>query len=320
MSSSVSVIIPVYNRVGLIVETLKSLVSNKHQEIELEVIVIDDGSTDGGAELLAKEYPWIRLFSQENQGAPTARNYGLHKAKGEYILYLDSDDLIEENFFFKKIRAFENNRGVIGVYGPFDYFDADTKTIIPRHSVYPTIPTPHSEEHIKNLLGGWFIPCNAFLWRKDALMTIGGQREELIINQDVDLTFRALLKGKIVGVDAPKALIRQHKSERVGVLNSETKLKAMLELRLAFMETLTLNGINNNSFKQATGRYLFNLWTANRKEYPKIAAECLAYSKELYPNLKLQGGRFLQILDNLLGAERTIVLKDRINKLVYRNN
>lgn len=316
----VSVVIPLYNRTVLITETLEALSPEKHKEVEIEIIVIDDGSSDGGAELIAEEYPWVRLLSQENHGAPTARNYGLREAKGEYILYLDSDDLIEENFFFDKVRAFENSKEVIGVYGPFDYFDSDAKTIIPRRSAYPIIPTAHSEEHIKNLLRGWFIPCNAFLWRKDALIEIGGQKEDLIINQDVDLTFRALLKGKIMGIDSPKALIRQHTSERVGILNSESKLKAMLKLRVDFMKALTLNNINNNSFNKALGRYLFNLWAANRKSFPKIASDCLAFSKKLYPDLKLQGGRPLQIVNSFLGAERTIMLKDKINKIVNRNN
>jgi glycosyltransferase involved in cell wall biosynthesis len=311
----VSIIIPLYDRASLITQTLDTLISEKHNGVEIEVIIIDDGSTDGGAELIAKEYPWVRLLSQKNQGAPTARNYGLREAKGEYILYLDSDDLIEENFFAGKVNVLENNKEAVGVYGPFEYFDSESKAILPRHRPYPIIEKANADEHLKNFLGGWFIPCNAFLWRKDVLVEIGGQREDLIINQDVDLTFRALLRGDVIGANVPKALIRQHASDRVGILNSESKLKAILDLRASFLQELTLKGINNNSFNQALGRYLFNLWAQFRKTYPEEAKKCLMFSREIYPDLHLKGGALLRILSGVLGPVRATHLKSWIKEI-----
>ena len=99
---SLSIIIPVYNRVHLIDRTLASIINQ-----DIEIIVVDDGSTDGTAECLAKygdcgastklsginQRHRITVLHQENKGAGAARNLGITQATGDYILFLDSDDL-----------------------------------------------------------------------------------------------------------------------------------------------------------------------------------------------------------------------------------
>ncbi|MFQ9316546.1 conserved hypothetical protein [uncultured Dysgonomonas sp.] len=94
----VSIIIPVYNTESFVEEAIKSVLVQTLTEIE--VIVVDDGSTDSSLEIiktLADTDSRIKVFSQENQGQSVARNLGLSIAKGQYIYFMDSDDMISQN-------------------------------------------------------------------------------------------------------------------------------------------------------------------------------------------------------------------------------
>ncbi|AFY69523.1 glycosyl transferase family 2 [Thalassoporum mexicanum PCC 7367] len=88
-----SVVIPTYNRLPILTKCLRSL-ENQDFEQEYEVIVIDDGSTDGTVEFLqthTNEFPHVKLFQRDHQGASIARNTGVEVATGEIILFIDSD-------------------------------------------------------------------------------------------------------------------------------------------------------------------------------------------------------------------------------------
>ena len=87
----VSVIIPTYNSAGYIEEALESVFEQTLQDFE--IIVVDDGSTDGTGEVLRKYGDRIRYIYQENNGPASARNGGIRVARGEYIAFLDADDL-----------------------------------------------------------------------------------------------------------------------------------------------------------------------------------------------------------------------------------
>ena len=99
-SYKISVIVPVYNVKEYIDETIKSIYNQTLKDFEL--ILIDDGSTDGTYEML-KEYESkhnnIKLIKQENSGPSKARNVGLKEAEGEYIIFVDSDDLLPTDSF-----------------------------------------------------------------------------------------------------------------------------------------------------------------------------------------------------------------------------
>lgn len=93
----VSVIIPAYNVEKYLQKCLDSVFALPLREDEMEVLVIDDGSTDGTAEILAQNavaHSNLRLFYQENQGQSVARNLGIEEAKGDYIFFVDSDDAL----------------------------------------------------------------------------------------------------------------------------------------------------------------------------------------------------------------------------------
>lgn len=96
-----SIIIPAYNTVETIEKCLVSI-ADAGQNKEIEIIVIDDGSTDTTAAVVAvaqEKYPCIHYFRQSNSGVSAARNSGLNKASGEYVLFVDSDDCLDVRYF-----------------------------------------------------------------------------------------------------------------------------------------------------------------------------------------------------------------------------
>ena len=89
----VSVIIPTYNRAAYLPLAIDSVLAQTDSAIDIELIVVDDGSTDGTADLVAQYYPDVVYLSMHNQGVSAARNVGLAQASGQWIALLDSDDL-----------------------------------------------------------------------------------------------------------------------------------------------------------------------------------------------------------------------------------
>ena len=113
MNSIVSIIVPVYNAEKYLEKCLCSLVKQTYKD--LEIILIDDGSTDNSMNFLKKygdSDKRIKIFTQTNKGAAIARNYGLSIANGEYVIFLDSDDCFEKDLIeisLKKAKKYNSD-------------------------------------------------------------------------------------------------------------------------------------------------------------------------------------------------------------------
>lgn len=90
----VSVVIPTYNREKVLIRAIESVQNQHVKEVieEIELIVVDDGSTDGTRELVTGQFPTVKYCYQDNQGVSAARNLGIRSAQHEWIAFLDSDD------------------------------------------------------------------------------------------------------------------------------------------------------------------------------------------------------------------------------------
>ncbi|MBE5916521.1 MAG: glycosyltransferase [Pseudobutyrivibrio ruminis] len=112
MEKYISVIVPVYNAEKYLRECIESIVNQYENFSDFELILVDDGSTDKSLSI-CKEYEYldyVRVFSQKNGGPSLARNNGLSKAEGKYILYVDSDDYIAENSFRGIVESCERQK------------------------------------------------------------------------------------------------------------------------------------------------------------------------------------------------------------------
>jgi glycosyltransferase involved in cell wall biosynthesis len=318
---TVSVIIPLYNRKAFIEETLNSLHPDKQPGVNLQIIVVDDGSNDGGDALVQQNYPHVLLVKQENQGASIARNKGLIYAKGEFTLFLDSDDLIEPNYFLPKIALFEKYPEAAGVYGLWEHFEAVSSgefKIIPRYTPYPIIEYPDYYEHLANLLGGWYIIIHAVLWKTDIIKNFLFN-PNLSINQDVDFLFKILVnKYVIVSTHGlPKAFYRKQLNSSTGEVSNQKKLEDMYRLRIQFIEELKNKSLWDSKLQTELAKFCFGVWKAYRRKFPKVANDFYKLSKKLgYSSIK-NGSLFDEWVSRVIGPKNTVLLKDGFKKLVF---
>src|SRR5688500_13719818 len=105
MPPLVSVILPVYNRAGSVARTIESVLAQTHRPLEL--IVIDDGSTDGTREVLDRYASRMTLIEQQHGGAYVARNLALRHARGELVAFIDSDDAWLPERLAKQVPLFD---------------------------------------------------------------------------------------------------------------------------------------------------------------------------------------------------------------------
>jgi teichuronic acid biosynthesis glycosyltransferase TuaG len=109
VSGLISVIIPCFNGEDYITQTIRSVLNQTYQNFE--IIFVNDGSTDDSERVIADYLidNRIKYYYQTNQGVSFSRNYGLTKAKGEYILFLDSDDILENDFLKRRVLFLQNS-------------------------------------------------------------------------------------------------------------------------------------------------------------------------------------------------------------------
>lgn len=220
MSALVSVIIPSYNRADYIDETIESVLAQTYSSIE--IIVIDDGSTDNTREIVAKYEPRVRYVWQENAERGAARNHGLRLAKGEFIAFLDSDDVWLPNKVQKDIEVFNSQPNVGFVYSDIQIIEAqgNLRRVIKRKGF-----SGHVTSH---LLGKNFVSVGAHLMRTQILRDVGGFREErqLSCSEDYETWVRISTKTQFVHLPLATAKIRVHPNN--SVKNADNSMSAAL--------------------------------------------------------------------------------------------
>ena len=132
-----SVIIPVYNVEKYINRCLKSVISQNYDD--LEIIVIDNGSTDRSGSICdsyANEYANISVYHIENHGVGSARNFGLSKARGEFIYFVDSDDYLVGNLFAEFEDKLESDLDLL----VFSYYNSFEQEMTERNRTKKSLP------------------------------------------------------------------------------------------------------------------------------------------------------------------------------------
>ena len=117
----ISVIITTFNRAQFVKKAINSVLNQTYQDVE--IIVVDDGSTDNTKSIVNSYGEQVRYIYQENKGAASARNAGIEKSKGEYITFLDSDDYYKKDNLLKKLSFLESNLQTRWLYSDWQYID-----------------------------------------------------------------------------------------------------------------------------------------------------------------------------------------------------
>lgn len=189
----VSIIIPSYNRGTLISQTLESVLNQTYPH--WEAIVVDDGSTDNTLDIVnawVEKNNRIKLFKRDREpkGAPTCRNIGLQKSSGKFVIYLDSDDLIAPHCLMHRVECYIQNTSPDFLVFPILLFDRE----IHDTNVLWNIDTQESDLY-RFLRTDALWQTTGPIYKKSALLRVGGFREDLPFWQDFDIHLRCLLLG-----------------------------------------------------------------------------------------------------------------------------
>ncbi|MEM9291647.1 MAG: glycosyltransferase [Acidobacteriota bacterium] len=181
----ISVIIPAYNAEDTIAETLESVVSQSYEN--LEILIIDDGSTDRTAEIVRGfSDPRLKLHSFENQGAPASRNRGIRLAKGEYITLLDADDLWRRDKVEKQAAALDANPEAGVVYSFVTYMYENGEKFSRGFRKH------YQGDVLRELCIRFFLQCGSNgMMRREVFDRVGYFDEELDVCDDHDFYLRA---------------------------------------------------------------------------------------------------------------------------------
>lgn len=197
-----SIIIPAYNVAPWIEATLNSIYRSQGVGLAtVEVIVVNDGSMDNTAQVVAAfaeahSTMSIRIITQRNQGVSVARNNGLHEAKGEYVWFVDGDDMLTPFAIRSVFSIMDQYRGVdvIKIGKPRTFFnEQETENMIEVHGApIPCAPT----ELFNEPYSGLYIYHGRHIWRRDMLIKNGIEYPAgIVINEDFCFTTQAIIKA-----------------------------------------------------------------------------------------------------------------------------
>ncbi|MEL6645012.1 MAG: glycosyltransferase family A protein [Pseudomonadota bacterium] len=210
----VSVVIPTYNRAHLLADALQSVAAQTWRP--LEVIVVDDGSTDDTRAVFdrwaAGSGPDItaRFEEQEHQGGNAARNLGISKAQGDFVAFLDSDDLWKPSKIARQIEGLIARRDAGASYCGIEEVEIGSDAA----PYNPTRPYPEGDISKLLLVSDVTAPTSCYVVARSVLEAAGGFDEALRARQDWDLWIRVSLATQILAVPEALTVLRNHSGPR----------------------------------------------------------------------------------------------------------
>lgn len=304
----VSIIIPCYNVNNYIEECLESVYCQTYQN--LEVICVDNNSTDNTLEILEKlkeTYNNLIILSEPKLGASAARNKGLVQAKGEWVQFLDADDLLLPSKIKHQLELLNENNF------PVPFVAANTYL---RNLEGKDREKEVEEDVWKALFYTKLGNTCANLFHKESLLSVGAWNEDLGSSQEYDLMFRLVKKfGAPIIDNKPLTVIRERESGQISQQNPIAKWVRYIELRKQMIEYLAQS--KTAYFRANKDWYYQELFNAIRILYAFDSKKALGYFRSILPQHFKPSPSPLNsisycILFGLLGFEKT----ERVKKLI----
>lgn len=279
----VSVIIPAFNVAAWIGETIQSVLHQTYRPTE--VIVVDDGSTDSTplvAQSFGKAVKYIRKI---NGGVGSARNAGFRVSTGEYVAFVDADDLWLPDKLARQVALLESKPDVGWVYCDALVVDDSDNNILDRVGRTSDLP---EGDIVDSLLLNNFVPCPSPLIRRALLATLGGFDElrSLTVSEDWDMWLRLAAAAPAGCVRSPLARVRSHPGSMTGTMDLDstyqsrvTVIDRAIALRPRQLEPLRSRAISN--VQLGIGQ-----WMVRRGDMPRARSMFLAALREDPRNAK----------------------------------
>ncbi len=279
---TISIIIPAYNAEHTIIETIQSV--QKQTLSDFELIIINDGSTDQTLNLLNNiQDSRLKVFSYENGGVSVARNHGISQAKGEFIAFLDADDLWTPDKLELQLAALQQNPEAGVAYSWIYNMGEKGEFFQVGHQV-----SFEGNVLAKLLIGNFLANGSNPLIRKQAIESVGKFDSTLTYGEDWEFYLRLAVHWSFVVVPKPQILYRQSSSA------ATTKVEVMEERLLLLTEKLfqsapqELQYIKNQSLA-TTYQYLTGMYLARVNDISQVkqASQQLMMAIRLYPKILL---------------------------------
>jgi glycosyltransferase involved in cell wall biosynthesis len=311
----VSIIIPVYNAATYLQTTIQCAIDQTWTN--KEIIIIDDGSTDNSL-AVAKQYenhPSVRVFSQENKGSGATRNKGIVEAKGDYIQFLDADDIISTNKIESQLKLLIPNAGKIAICSTVHFFEKENPyTLTP--SAYEDsflYETNNPVEFLINLYGGnnnraSMIQTNTWLVPADIIHKAGNWSEFYSPDDDGEFFCRVVLASSGI-VYAPKCFNYYRK---YNVNNNLASMKTKVAIAGKFKSFLLkrqylLNASDSSITKKAIANTAMGLAVESYLIDNNITSDLLQIVKESGGTdyIPVMGGKFIEFIKKTFGWKTT---------------
>jgi hypothetical protein len=299
----ISVVIPTHNRKEYLRQAIASCFEG-NKAIDVEVVVVDDGSSDGTREWLRTlDQGQVRPIFQEHKGGQEARNRGLEEAEGKYVKFLDDDDWLKYGGLEAEYIVLEKSNADIS-YGAYEFVDSDG-TVRGREEA-PPVDDVISALLTSNLL----THLHRFTYQQTILEEITW-KSQLPCRQDVDFILQAVIQDpEFVGLNRAVACLRQHEGESVSSKASQrndvfpSRVHAIVLLNA--IREMDRQNILDEQRREAAAE---GLWIWGHM----VAAYDLPLFREIYEEIRTQDPTFVpsrrhalfSILDTLVGPEGT---------------
>jgi len=221
----VSVVIPTYNRAKFVTKAIESVLAQTYKDYE--IIVVDDGSTDNTKEVLEPYMDKIRYIYRENAGVSAARNTGIRAAFGQWIAFLDSDDVWQPEKLTFQMRCVERTDAKV----------CFTHYSVQRQQVQPRVSQGHSKHQVEEqvfdepfdlILRDSFCPCiPTMLIEKKLLEYMGCFDERLKVAEDTRLIYDLAFEVPFAFIDGQLTVINRT-DERQGLVNNSADMRRVL--------------------------------------------------------------------------------------------
>lgn len=204
----VSILVPVFNAVDVVAETLRSAVA---QGDDVEIIALDDGSTDESARVIEQFAPRVTCLRQPNRGASAARNALLEKATADWLVFLDADDVLLPHAVQRALAIAERGKAdvICADWRPLREIDGTWREGDPV-----SVPSPDEAGAALAIFRGWWLPPGAVLLRREIAERVGGFRVDLPVIQDARFLFDLARAGARFAATGELGLLYR---ERIGV-------------------------------------------------------------------------------------------------------
>lgn len=275
--SLISVILPTYNRSNVVTRAIDSILCQSYSNIE--IIVVDDGSTDNTETALEKYSGKITYVKQDNAGASSARNHGIEVSNGEYIAFLDSDDQWGCEKLSLQYEFIKNNN--VALVSTLAYTYDENNSL--KKSTTKSI-AKKSIKTFEDVFQHPYLGTPTVLVKKDVLVEAGGFDESLRTAEDIDLFLRIASKHNIGYIDKPLVNIYlSNDGLSTGLDSYDDNLTVFRNIVAQNSDYFsTRKNIVNNVMSDLYNDYARELlWNDRPKEARKLLRKSLNYSFSL---------------------------------------